>query len=212
MSSEKEKTVVAGTRAHEKRRQILESAYEEFAAHGYSAASMDRITEKAGVSKATVYSYFGDKQKLYGELMDQKLREACFVDLKKLHSPGTMSTAEHIDQLIEVLGCQSQEPESETLINFMRMTIAESGRFPEMAQMFVERVEKPINYALACYLKECGVKEEDAATMSWIVSGTFIYHIIIHRVLSSAEIMPMKLSQLSGLLGKLIESYSQKYA
>ncbi|MBX9687267.1 MAG: TetR/AcrR family transcriptional regulator [Candidatus Obscuribacterales bacterium] len=210
--SEKDKTPAVGPRAQEKRRQILQSALEEFAAHGYSAASMDRISEKAGVSKATVYSYFGDKGNLYGELIEKKLKEACFLDLQRLQSPGTVSTVQHIEQLIELLGFQAQNPESETMMNFMRMTIAESGRFPEMAQMFVERVEKPINQALAKYLRACGVSEEDSSAMSWIVSGTFIYHIIIHRVLSGGEIMPMELSELTGLLGRLISSYIEKYS
>lgn len=211
MSAEKDKTIVAGTRAHGKQQQILQSAFQEFAMHGYSAASMDRICERAGVSKATVYSYFRDKENLYGELIDQKLQEACFLDLKKLPKGGSMNTYEHIAQLADVLGCQSEDPETETLINFMRMTIAESGRFPEMSRMFVERVEKPINEALIQYLKDCGVKKEDAAPMSWIVSGTFIYHIIINRVLSSSDIMPMELSSLSKMLGKLIECYIEKY-
>ena len=50
---------------------ILQGAMQEFLARGYSAASMDRVAAAAGVSKATVYSHFGDKETLFKELVAQ---------------------------------------------------------------------------------------------------------------------------------------------
>ncbi len=48
---------------------ILASARELFAQKGYNATTMDEVAEAAGVNKATVYYYFGSKQKLYEEIM-----------------------------------------------------------------------------------------------------------------------------------------------
>jgi len=48
-----------------KRCAILEAAKTLFTELGYDGASMDAIAAQAGVSKLTVYSHFGDKQRLF---------------------------------------------------------------------------------------------------------------------------------------------------
>ncbi|NET52594.1 MAG: helix-turn-helix transcriptional regulator, partial [Merismopedia sp. SIO2A8] len=54
---------------------ILEGAMQEFLAHGYAATSMDRIAAAAGVSKATVYSHFQDKEGLFTTLIQRLAQE-----------------------------------------------------------------------------------------------------------------------------------------
>lgn len=49
----------------EREQQILTEAVSEFAAHGYTAASMVAIARRAGISKPLVYQYFGSKDGLY---------------------------------------------------------------------------------------------------------------------------------------------------
>lgn len=44
---------------------MLREAGVVFAARGYTAASMDEIAERVGVSKPMVYSHFGSKEQLY---------------------------------------------------------------------------------------------------------------------------------------------------
>jgi len=50
---------------------ILAGGMQEFLAHGYAGTSMDRVARAAGVSKATVYSHFQDKEGLFTALIDQ---------------------------------------------------------------------------------------------------------------------------------------------
>ncbi|HEV2784669.1 MAG TPA: TetR/AcrR family transcriptional regulator [Actinophytocola sp.] len=47
-------------------RQILDAAVRVFSAHGYHNASMDEISEVAGVSKPMIYAYLGSKEDLFG--------------------------------------------------------------------------------------------------------------------------------------------------
>ncbi len=54
----------------ERRVQLLESALEVFVNHGYHAAAMDDIAEKAGVSKPVLYQHFPGKLELYLALLD----------------------------------------------------------------------------------------------------------------------------------------------
>ncbi len=44
---------------------ILQAALDEFAAHGFHGASLNRMIEEAGISKGTMYYYFDGKEDLY---------------------------------------------------------------------------------------------------------------------------------------------------
>jgi len=53
-----------------RRKQLLAAAQEVFVAHGYHAAAMDDIAERAGVSKPVLYQHFPGKLELYLALLD----------------------------------------------------------------------------------------------------------------------------------------------
>ncbi|WP_435743222.1 TetR/AcrR family transcriptional regulator [Nocardioides sp. SYSU DS0663] len=55
----------------ERRAQLLSSALEVFVAHGYHAAAMDDIADRAGVSKPVLYQHFPGKLDLYLALLDR---------------------------------------------------------------------------------------------------------------------------------------------
>lgn len=58
-----------------RRRQLLGAAQEVFVAHGYHAAAMDEIAERAGVSKPVLYQHFPGKLELYLALLDESADE-----------------------------------------------------------------------------------------------------------------------------------------
>lgn len=64
--------------AHERRRQLLDTAVEVFAAKGFHATSMNDVADAAGVTKPVLYQHFTSKRELYLELLDDvgtRLRE-----------------------------------------------------------------------------------------------------------------------------------------
>ncbi len=58
-------------RAPRKLEQVVEAAIAEFQEHGFTGANMDRISERAGVSKRTLYNYFASKDALFVEIMQR---------------------------------------------------------------------------------------------------------------------------------------------
>lgn len=54
----------------EKRERIVRAAVAEFAASGYTRASLNTIVRKAGISKGSLYQYFEDKEALFLYLFD----------------------------------------------------------------------------------------------------------------------------------------------
>lgn len=53
-----------------KHARILSAALDEFIAKGFTGASMDRIAQKAKVSKVTIYNHFEKKDLLYRQMID----------------------------------------------------------------------------------------------------------------------------------------------
>ncbi len=58
-----------------KRAAILDAAKEMFIELGFNGVSMDGIAARAGVSKLTVYSHFGDKDTLFAQAIQAKCVE-----------------------------------------------------------------------------------------------------------------------------------------
>lgn len=57
----------------ERQRVLFEATAEEFSAHGFEAASLNRILEKSGLSKSSLYYYFDDKADLFATLVERSL-------------------------------------------------------------------------------------------------------------------------------------------
>lgn len=54
-----------------KKQRIIDAAMEEFAAHPYLKTSINRIIERADISKGSFYQYFKNKKDLYKYILDQ---------------------------------------------------------------------------------------------------------------------------------------------
>jgi AcrR family transcriptional regulator len=72
--------------AAERRAAILRAAKEVFLEEGYELASMDRIAERAGTTKRTVYDRFGSKEALFGAMVEH----ACANFVAQLPGPDNL--------------------------------------------------------------------------------------------------------------------------
>ncbi len=55
----------------DKQQRILDAAIEEFADQGYKQASVNRMVQKLGIAKGSIFQYFGTKEGLFGFIFDQ---------------------------------------------------------------------------------------------------------------------------------------------
>src|SRR5258707_15653542 len=55
-----------------RRSQILDAAAQVFLENGYGGATIDLVVEHAGASKATAYSFFGDKDGLFAAIVEDR--------------------------------------------------------------------------------------------------------------------------------------------
>src|ERR1700736_3251241 len=60
-------------RGEVRRSQILDAAAQVFLENGYGGATIDLVIERAGASKATVYSFFGGKDGLFAAIVEERV-------------------------------------------------------------------------------------------------------------------------------------------
>ena len=81
-----------------KQNRLLDCAAEEFAERGYDAASLNKILEKSGMSKSSLYYYFEDKADLFSSLTERSLaflmKEIGGLDPSALHADNFWSELE----------------------------------------------------------------------------------------------------------------------
>jgi TetR/AcrR family transcriptional regulator, regulator of autoinduction and epiphytic fitness len=194
---------IEGHRVRDSRKteQILQGAMQEFLTRGYAAASMDRVAAAAGVSKATVYSHFTDKETLFKTLVEQMAREKIQVLMTRLDY--SLEPRQAMRQLISVAiddCCGSQE-----FKDFKRMLVGVSGQFPELAKTFVENLCKPGIQALTKYFQECPAFDfPDSEATARVVIGAVVHFGMLQHILHGAEIMPMESDRIVDALDYLL--------
>ena len=77
------------SKSEEKREKMLEAASELFLLQGFDNVSMAAVADKANVSKQTVYSHFGSKDKLFCAALEAKCEKFQLFDmLANLDNPN----------------------------------------------------------------------------------------------------------------------------
>ncbi len=95
----------------DRRNGLLDPAAEEFAAHGFAGASLNRVLARAGLSKGAFYYYFDDKADLLAAVLERSwevLLPADPVDLAELDATTFWPTIEHL--FVEALARTQQHP------------------------------------------------------------------------------------------------------
>jgi TetR/AcrR family transcriptional regulator len=54
----------------DKQQRILDTAVEEFAGHGFQQASVNRMVQRLGIAKGSIFQYFGTKEGLFQVVFD----------------------------------------------------------------------------------------------------------------------------------------------
>lgn len=111
--------------------QVLDGARAVFLAGGYEGASVDAIARAAGVSKATLYSYFPDKKLLFMEVAKAECL-AQVAEAEAILAPDAKPR--------DALRAAGQRITGFVLSEFgqsiFRMCVAESDRFPALGREF----------------------------------------------------------------------------
>ena len=127
--------------------QVLEGARDVFLTDGFEGASVDTIARAAGVSKATLYSYFPDKRLLFMEVArcecGRQADEA--VDLIDMNASPEVVLTEAATRMLEFFL-------SDFGMRVFRICVAESDRFPDLGREFYDSGPGLVRGRIAGYL------------------------------------------------------------
>lgn len=117
----------------EKRRQILDGAWQVFVDQGFDAASMNSICKAAKVSKGTLYVYFENKEDLFVALIEDR-RRAFFQGIsERLAEAGGVE-----DRLFAYAAALSRLLNSDEVIRAQRIVVSVVERMPELGERFYD--------------------------------------------------------------------------
>ncbi|WP_170560806.1 TetR/AcrR family transcriptional regulator [Ruegeria atlantica] len=120
-----------------KHAQIIEAAVVEFQEKGFAAASMDRISAQAEVSKRTLYKYFESKENLFRSIVLELSNR--FAAVRDVRYEKGRDIREQLTDLAWAEGRVLMLPE---VMAMARMVISETLRNPDLAAAAQGKLDK----------------------------------------------------------------------
>jgi AcrR family transcriptional regulator len=112
---------------------VMQVATDLFVHHGYAATSLVDIAKAAGVATRTLYQHFGDKEAIFMEVVTARESGAVF------QPPSLADCASLREGLLKVARYVCDVSFRPRSVDLMRLTIAESRRFPEFMMHLIEK-------------------------------------------------------------------------
>jgi TetR/AcrR family transcriptional regulator, mexJK operon transcriptional repressor len=139
----------------DKRRVILDAAAPIFGDHGFERASIDAIAAAAGVSKPTIYAYFGGKDQLFrdsvADTAAERSQDALRAILRLSLDPDRWRDTLH-EVGVELVQCS----QNACGLRLSRMIAAEAARDPAIFEAVRTSSIDPVYEALAGRLAMVG--------------------------------------------------------
>ncbi|MBX9670165.1 MAG: TetR/AcrR family transcriptional regulator [Candidatus Obscuribacterales bacterium] len=192
-------SITSEQRQNKQREKILAGAMRAFLTYGY-AANMDTIAQEGGVAKQTVYTYFKDKESLFSALIDRLLDRFVTAGM------GAELMAQEPPVFFRVLTqIALQRMDDPEYVGLIRVIIAESARFPELSETYLNRLVRPGVDSLAYYIRENpNLRFSDPEALARIIHGALVNFMISQEILNGKFMMPMSRERITASLLELI--------
>ncbi len=135
-------------RGDQLREHILWVAKDVFLELGFERTSMDIIASRAETSKRSLYAYFASKEKLFLAVIE--LVRGLF--LLRLRQPGEYSE-KPAEALTLFCGRYLETLLYQASIQMIRVSVAETERFPEQAAQYYDQLFTEVHTRLSAYLR-----------------------------------------------------------
>ncbi len=127
-------------RKAERPQEILEAAFAEFSRNGYATTTLERIAERAGVTKGTIYVYFENKEHLFISMVQEFTKGAQEI-VQEMYDTHDGSTADLLRAQFSFIYQHIVEDRRRREV--VRMLIAEASRFPKLADRYFDEILRP---------------------------------------------------------------------
>ena len=120
--------------AERRHRSLLATAFRLFLERGWDGVSVEEISRQSGVAKGFIYARYADKDALFVGAIERLMADAVGTLHLAEPLPGDIEEGLHAfgRKLLDIV----LQPEA---LAFHRQFLAEAGRFPELAKLFLAR-------------------------------------------------------------------------
>lgn len=161
---------------------LVKAATSLFAEHGYSATSVQQITDSAGINKAMLYYYFSSKEDLYRLVLEEGI-SALDKALSSAENDGPEIEGRLKNLLITYLSVVAEEPDLARVVYREALGVGESAR-QTVADHFthsVERLAALLSVAQAAGEIRADVDSTLAAYSLFGMANMFISRVVVNR-------------------------------
>ena len=161
--------------------ELLAAALDLFVEKGFSATNLNDVAKRAGVSKATVYLYFDNKEALFRAVIEEFMVPflADRDQLIAIHEGNLDSLARQL-----LAGWWSEIGET-PLEGLTKLIIAEARNFPEIASFFYEKVilrhRSQLRSLLERAVRQGELRPVDIETAAEVLHYTVLMKMIWHH-------------------------------
>jgi len=157
------------TRSEVKRALIMDAAGDLFTEQGFSNTSMDKIAERAGVSKQTVYSHFGSKEGIFVASIEDK----CI--LNSLSSEFFQQQASTAHMLLELARHFNELLLSDDAIRIMRLCCTSAESHPEVSELLYSAGFENLHRLLSDFLAQRAASGELDISNTDVAANQFLF-------------------------------------
>jgi AcrR family transcriptional regulator len=172
--------------------EIVKAATVEFATKGFAATRLEDVAKRAGVSKATIYVYYKDKEALFEACMQLSVGPL-LQNAEQLVDMFPGSTADLVKLLITTIYRNLVNSDAKELI---RIVIAESENFPFLAEMHhresVSKGKAVLTRIVARGIARGEFREGNYVKAPLVIAGAAIMATIWSLVFQRIDPLPME--------------------
>jgi AcrR family transcriptional regulator len=181
--------------------EIIEAAIAIFAERGFGAARLEDVARRAGIAKGTVFVYFPTKDDLFRAVAQTVLTS----HLERLHTAAA-DLDRPIAEFVPMLLAQAAAVIGEgRLPAMMRLLVAESRQFPDLARVWHDEVVSKVLGMLTLAIERAQgrgeVKPGDARLYAFSIMGPMLASALFREVFRETARLPD--------LGELAEQHAR---
>jgi AcrR family transcriptional regulator len=167
------KPIPASSSKVRRQARILGAAFQEFAANGYAGARLDDVAKRAKIAKGTIFLHFRDKKALFRAVLRNSIQP-----LASTATPSSPESCSHDAVIRNLLSrLYAEVVENRKARSLLRLLVAESEKFPELAEMYYREVILPGASTMAAAIEagvDSGQFHTNAGRFPQIVAGPAI--------------------------------------
>ncbi|HSW12365.1 MAG TPA: TetR/AcrR family transcriptional regulator [Solimonas sp.] len=187
-----------GTKAERTRAAILSTAEDLFARQGYAATRLEDVAEALGLTRAALFYYYGDKQKLYDAMLADAF-SGLASKLGEVLAAGECSVVERIEMGVEAwIDAIVARP---TLARLILRFVADGAEQPSQA-IFSDNNQLPMRFwALFEQGRKSGelnpVNDDPFHTASAVIGTTVFYVGALSGLVPHGQFQPLEPKQIA---------------